>query len=48
MSFESINKGEFLEDLNLKNLLRGIPHIIIDESGSLISRESPTDANSSL
>ncbi len=41
MSFETINKREFLEDLNLSNLLKGIPHIILNDSGKVISRESP-------
>ena len=40
MSFETINKREFLEDINIKNLLKGVPHIILNESGGLISSES--------
>ena len=47
MSFESINKGEFLDGINLKELLRGIPHIIFNDSGAIISRDTP-DLVSSL
>ena len=47
MSFESINKAEFLENLNLKSVLKGIPHILFNNSGVIVSRESP-DLVSSL
>ena len=41
MSFETINKKEFLEEINIKNLLKGIPHVVLNDSGILISSESP-------
>ena len=41
MSFETINKREFLEDIKLNILLKGIPHIVYNDSGKIISRDSP-------
>ena len=39
MSFDILNKKEFLMSLNIKDLIKGIPHIIWDDKGEIIFRE---------